>query len=186
MTAEHRRGDPDPWSDLRRDLGVDLERCGPRPFLREWSAYALLVYRLGRWNDDRRGPLKGLFESCYWVAHRLVIAVSNIEIPKEARIGGGLRVHHSGPVVVHPASVLGAGCTLRQGVTIGERRAGSGVPMLGDRVDVGAYAQILGPITVGDDARIGALALVVDDVPAGGVAVAPRADVRASTDPAAG
>ena len=156
----------------------DLARYGAHPFLREWSIYAVAVYRFGQWNDTRRGPLKRVLTQAYWAAHRVVMAVTHIEIPKEARIGAGLRIHHTGPVVVHPASVVGEDCTIRQGVTIGERRTGGGAPRLGSAVELGAYAQVLGAVTLGDRVKVGALALVLDDVPDDGVAVAPRAVIR--------
>jgi serine O-acetyltransferase len=64
-------------------------------------------------------------------------------------------------------------------VTIGvSRNGGDGVPVVGDRVELGAYAQVLGDIKIGDGAKIGAMAVVLDDVPAGGVAFAPKATIR--------
>jgi serine O-acetyltransferase len=60
---------------------------------------------------------------------------------------------------------------LRQGVTIGDKGDGSGAPVLGSGVDLGAYAQLIGPVTVGDQAVIGAMAVVVKDVPAGATVV---------------
>lgn len=61
---------------------------------------------------------------------------------------------------------MGARCVLRHGVTLGARDE-SGPPRLGDDVVIGAYAQILGAISVGDGAKIGAMAVVLKDVPAG-------------------
>jgi serine O-acetyltransferase len=86
-------------------------------------------------------------------------------------VGPGLRIIHLGPVVIHSGAVIGRDCTLEHGVTIGERRPGEGVPSLGDNVFLGAYAQVLGPVEVGSGARVGALTLVIDDVPAGATAV---------------
>jgi len=61
---------------------------------------------------------------------------------------------------------------MRNGVTIGLKRTNErGAPVIGNRVDIGAGAKILGPIRIGDDAVIGANAVVVHDVPAGAVAV---------------
>jgi serine O-acetyltransferase len=60
------------------------------------------------------------------------------------------------------------------------------VPVLGDDVDVGAHAQVLGPVRIGNGARLGALALVIEDVPPGGVAMAGAAVLReARRDPPA-
>jgi len=109
--------------------------------------------------------------------------LTGISLPEEAKIGPGLRIHHAGPVVVHSDVVIGASCVLRHDVTLGER-GGKGAPRLGDDVDVGAYAQVLGPVQVGAGARIGALALVLHDVPAHGVAYAPVAVVVERAAPA--
>ena len=165
-------------SEAREAFRADLRRCGARPFLREWSVYAIGVYRFGQWNDHRHGPFKRVVDRAYWLTYRLVIAVTNIELPKEASVGAGLRIHHTGPVVIHPDVVIGADCTLRQGVTLGERRAGGGCPVLGSSVEVGAYSQVLGPVRLGDRAKVGALALVVEDIADDGTAMAPRASLR--------
>ncbi|MGG6380032.1 serine O-acetyltransferase [Paenarthrobacter sp. NEAU-H11] len=79
-------------------------------------------------------------------------------------------IHHFGGIIIHPSSVIGAHCVLRHGVTIGARDK-SGPPTLGDNVVVGAYAQLLGSIHIGDGARIGAMAVVLHDVPTGATVV---------------
>ena len=107
----------------------------------------------------------------YWLLFRLVETATGISLPKSARIGPGLRIWHFGNVFVHPDAVLGANCTLRQGVTIGNRHEGGLVPRLGDDVELGAYAQVLGDVRVGQGAKVGAMAVVLTDVPAAGVAV---------------
>lgn len=165
-------------------LHEDLRRYGPRAFLREPSIYAVLVYRLGRWNDSRpAGLTRALGRFLYLVAYMAVRTSSGIEIPKEAEIGPGLRIYHQGPVVIHPAARAGRALTLRHGVTIGERRRGAGVPTLGDDVELGSYAQVLGPITVASRTRIGSLALVISDVPEGAVVTATPGTVRTQSVP---
>ena len=69
--------------------------------------------------------------------------------------------------MIHPRAVIGTGCHIGQGVTIGGRKGIETVPVLGKNVVVGCGATILGPITVGDGAMIGAGAVVIHDVPAG-------------------
>ena len=66
---------------------------------------------------------------------------------------------------------IGRNCTLRQGVTIGNRHDDGGVPVVEDDVDFGAYAQVLGPVRIGRGAKIGAMSVVLSDVPAGATAV---------------
>jgi serine acetyltransferase len=82
-------------------------------------------------------------------------------------IGPGLMLLHGFATII-TARRIGRDCQVSQQVTIGYDDRG-GAPMLGDRVRVGANAVVLGPITVGDDAVVGAGAVVVRDVPAGAV-----------------
>lgn len=163
------------------DWLADRRRYGARPLLREQSAWAVWVYRFGRRVDARApGPLRGVLTRLYWLLFRAVETAVGVSLPKSARIGPGLRIWHFGGVFLHPDCVIGANCTLRQGVTIGNRVQGGAVPVLGDDVDVGAYAQLLGAIHVGDGARIGAMAVVLRDVPAGATAVGAPARVIAA------
>jgi serine O-acetyltransferase len=74
-------------------------------------------------------------------------------------------------VFIHAKAVLGSNCTLRQGVTIGNREEDGGAPVIGDNVEFGAYAQVLGNVSIGNSCKIGAMAVVLDDVPAGATAV---------------
>ena len=98
-----------------------------------------------------------------------------IELPWKTRIGPGFRVDHGQALVVNDGTVFGANCTVRNSTTIGNKRLRDGsysrAPRFGDRVDIGANAVVIGPITIGDDALIGAGAVVVKDVPPNCVAV---------------
>jgi serine O-acetyltransferase len=85
------------------------------------------------------------------------------------RIGGGLLIPHPNGIVIHPDVEVGPNCLLFQQVTLGH--AGAGVPRLGGHVDVGAGAKIIGPVTIGDHAKIGANAVVTIDVPMSATAV---------------
>ncbi len=153
------------------DYEADLERYPSRPFLKELSIWAVALYRFGQRNDRRPpGVRRWLGDRCYWLAFRGVEMLTGISIPKSVRIGPGLRIYHFGNIFVHARVRIGANCTLRQGVTIGNRHEGGPVPVLGDDVELGAYAQVLGGITVGDGAKVGALSVVLDDVPPGATA----------------
>ncbi|MNG29745.1 Serine acetyltransferase [compost metagenome] len=61
--------------------------------------------------------------------------------------------------------MIGENCVIRQGVTIGNRKSGDDVPTIGDNVDIGAGAVIIGKIKIGDNVKIGANAVVLKDVP---------------------
>ena len=69
-------------------------------------------------------------------------------------------------------AVFGDDCVIRNGVTVGLRNTGyRGSPVLGNRVDIGTGAKILGPIRIGDDVQIGANAVVLTDVPSNCIAI---------------
>jgi serine O-acetyltransferase len=160
---------------------ADLARYPPRPFLREQSIFAVAVYRFGQWNDRRpTGPARLVLERLYWVAFRAVETILGVSLPKATVIGPGLRVHHFGGVFVNERSHIGARCTLRQGVTIGSREDDGPAPILGADVDLGAYAQVLGDVHIGDGARIGSMSVVLIDVPAGATAAGVPARIIAA------
>ena len=92
-------------------------------------------------------------------------------------IGPGLFISH-GQGTVLSAERIGANLWVHQGVTIGWDYQGARRPVIGDNVFIGAGAKILGAVTVGDGARIGANAVVVCDVPAGATAVGIPARIR--------
>lgn len=155
------------------DWQADLRRYhAPRPFLKEQSLWAVWVYRFGRRVD--RLP-DGLRKRCgtvlYWLLFRVVETMLATSLPKSAEIGPGLRIWHFGGIFIHPQVKIGANCTLRQGVTIGNRTADGDAPVIGDNADFGAYAQVLGDVRIGNDCRIGAMSVVLTDVPDGCTAV---------------
>ncbi|MEI6071903.1 MAG: serine acetyltransferase [Verrucomicrobiae bacterium] len=154
------------------DLDADRARYPKSAWVREQSLWAIAVYRFGRWNDSRPpGFFQKLCDRVYWFLFRIVETLTGVSFTKAAVIGPGLRIHHFGNIFIHSGVKIGANCTLRQGVTIGNRHEGGGVPVLEDDVDIGAYAQLLGPIRIGKGARIGALSVVLQDVPPGATAV---------------
>ncbi len=165
-----------------KDWQADLRRYDmAHPFLREQSIWAVWVYRFGRRLDVRvPGLVTRLMTSWYWLLFRLVETVVGISLPKSVWIGPGLRIWHFGGIFIHPDVLIGANCTLRQGVTIGNRVVDGPVPTLGDDVELGAYAQLLGGIRIGHGARIGAMAVVLCDVPDGATAVGAPARIIAA------
>ena len=95
-------------------------------------------------------------------------AVFACDVPYAARIGENTDFpHHALGVVIHPRAVIGTGCHIGHGVTIGGRKGIEMVPALGRGVAVGCGATILGPISIGGGAMVGADTVVLHDVPAG-------------------
>ena len=146
---------------------ADLARYPRRPWLKEQSIWAIAVYRFGGGTID--GPLarRRLRERWYWLAFRVTETLTGISIPKSARVGPGLRIWHFGNIFVHANAMIGANCTLRHGVTIGNRVLDGPVPVIEDDVELGAYAQVLGGVRVGRGAKVGAMSVVLGDVPPG-------------------
>ncbi len=101
--------------------------------------------------------------------HRFWSIVTGADIPLNCRLGGGLMLPHPNGIVIHPAAEIGPNCLLFQQVTIGAGE--DGVPILEGHVDVGAGAKILGAVTIGRHAKIGANAVVVNDVPSRATAI---------------
>lgn len=165
------------------DWHADLARCdhAGSALLREQSLWALWVYRFGRRVDARPpGRRRRWLTSLYWLLFRLVETVTGISLPKEAAVGPGLRIWHFGGIFINPASVIGAGCTIRQGVTLGNRVEHGPSPVLGDGVELGAYVQVLGGVTLGDGCKVGAMSVVLADVPPGATAVGNPARIIAA------
>jgi len=117
---------------------------------------------------------------------QLVRFLTGIEIHPGAQLGRRLFIDHGMGVVVGETAMVGDDVVLFHGSTLGGKsmKRGKRHPTLGDNVVVGAGAKILGPVWIGDGARIGANAVVVKDVPAGAVAVGVPAVVRQAPQPA--
>lgn len=166
-----------------RDWEADVARWGMgRVPWREQSMWALWVYRFGRRVDARReGLVRRAQTLWYRMLQKAVETLTGISLPKEAVVGPGLQIWHFGNVFVHPHAVIGANCTFRHGVTLGVRRHGGPCPVLEDDVELGAYAQVLGGVRLGRGARIGAMAVVLRDVPAGCSAVGNPARITTLT-----
>ena len=152
--------------------------------------WAMVVYRYGRWRYTIRWRwLRLPFSFLYKLLKPVSEILTGIELPCEVTIGHRFRIDHFGGIVISGDAVFGDDCVIRNGVTVGLRHAGHrGAPILGNRVDVGAGAKILGAIRIGDDVLIGANAVVLKDVPSNSIAVGVPARVlargpRAGCDP---
>lgn len=88
-----------------------------------------------------------------------------VEIPYKTKIGSGLKIYHGFNIVINPHAVIGRNCTLRHGVTIGNKLGNDDCPEVGDNVSIGAGSILIGSIRVGDNVIIGAGSVVTKDIP---------------------
>ena len=135
---------------------------------------ALLVHRFGVARMKIRPRIaRAPLSVAYRVLARACASLYGIELPYTAKIGRRVVFEHQHGIVIHGASVIGDGCIIRHGVTLGMRSMDrvDEAPVLGRGVNVGAGAKIIGKVHVGDGASIGANAVVLQDVPAGRLAV---------------
>ena len=131
------------------------------------GVHAVLMHRISHrlWNFGLRWPARFLSYLVRWV--------TGIEIHPGASIGRRLFIDHGMGVVIGETAVIGDDCTLYHSVTLGGTswKKGKRHPTLGNGVVIGAGAKVLGPIEVGDGARIGSNSVVLKSVPPGATVV---------------
>jgi serine O-acetyltransferase len=161
-------------SEVRADVSAARDRDpaaqGVSTFeiLSSWAGVqALLAHRAAHALLEARVPL--LPRMIAYVAR----SVTGVEIHPAAEIGADFFIDHGSGVVIGETAVIGNRVTLYQGVTLGGTgfQRGKRHPTLGDNVTVGSGAKLLGPIAVGDNAKVGANTVVVEDVPPGATVV---------------
>lgn len=105
--------------------------------------------------------------------HKCIVA--GCDIPSHAVIGKGLKIDHTQGIVINSKAVVGENCTIKSGAVIGKND--KGVPVIGDNVMLGVHAIVLGKIIVGNNADIGAGAIVTHDVPESAIVIGEAAHV---------
>ena len=124
---------------------------------------ATLIHRLAHAANGRH------FRGLPSLLSQLNVALHGIELPASVSIGPGLYMPHTVGTVINARSI-GAHVTLQGGITIGQKD-NTGFPTIGDGVTLATGCRVLGKITIGDGAVVGANAVVLHDVPAGAVMV---------------
>lgn len=162
-TQDATRRDSTPW----QSFCADRARYPRSAWLTEPSLWAVAVYRLGQATLVARGPARGFLFTIYAVLAPIVRLVTNIELPRSVPVGPGLRLFHRGPIVLNAARI-GRNCNINTCVLVGKRsKDPTDIPVIGDDVTLGAFSQVLGRVAVGDGAFVGAMTLVIKDVPPG-------------------
>ena len=175
-----------PLADLWRVLHRDLERYGDGVSLGSLVKHYVVTpgYRYTFWMRVAAAFKRaGRAWTLLYAGSRFMVRRCRyrygIDIPYNTRVGPGLYIGHCGGIVVHHAAVIGENCNINHGVTIGATYRGQhqGVPVLGDRVYLGPGCKVIGAVHVGNDAAIGANAVVTRAVPDGAVMVGVPAEM---------
>jgi serine O-acetyltransferase len=160
------------FKTLRNDIAAVLERdpaarSALEVILLYPGLHAIWGQRISHWMWNHGLKLPGR-----WVS-QVTRNLTGIEIHPGAVIGTGFFIDHGMGVVIGETAEIGVDVTLYHGVTLGGTSLNKGKrhPTLGDRVVVGAGAKVLGAITIGEDTRIGANAVVVKSMPSNSVVI---------------
>lgn len=123
--------------------------------------HAIIMYRAAHWFHTRK-----LFTVARCIS-QFARFLTGIEIHPGAKIGKGFFIDHGAGVVIGETTEIGDNCLIYQGVTLGGtgKEKGKRHPTLGNNVMVGSGARVLGPFKVGDNAKIAANAVVLEEVP---------------------
>ncbi|MEJ0038375.1 MAG: serine acetyltransferase [Gammaproteobacteria bacterium] len=167
------------WAVLKADLNrtyfyargnrlSKILQCARTP-----GVHAVLVLRFGQWARSMPILLRLVLDPIYFVLNLILQMAWGIEIPRATVVGPGLFIGHFGGITVSASAVLGNNCSISQNVTIGLAGSGDrlGVPVIGDDVYIAPGARLFGKITIGNNVKIGANAVVYKDVPDNSVAV---------------
>ena len=162
------------FDNIRADYHAHGRHLGAQGF------WALVVYRFGRWRYGIRPRLLRVpFSLLYKILYKWIQVVAGIELPCEVPIGRNFIIEHSGGIVVSGYAQFGDNCRIRNGVVVGLARANDPcAPVIGNNVDIGAGAKVLGRIRVGNNVAIGANAVVITDVPDNSIAVGVPAVIK--------
>ncbi|NTV67320.1 MAG: serine acetyltransferase [Chlorobaculum sp.] len=155
------------FSNIRADL---------KTYDGQWSQqgfWVMIVYRYGRWRYGiKNSMLRKPFSFLYRFLYKTVQILTGIELPCEVPVGRNFRIDHFGDIIISGYASFGDDCIIRNGVTVGlkniEEKA---APKIGNQVNIGAGAKLLGNITIGDNVDVGANAVVISSVPANSIAV---------------
>jgi serine O-acetyltransferase len=154
--------------EIRRDVDAARDRdpaardAGTGEILLAWPGiHALLAYRAAHALQEAGVPILPRLLAL------VMRSLTGIEIHPSARIGRGLFIDHGSGVVIGETADIGDNVTLYQGVTLGGTGFATGKrhPTVQDNVTIGSGAKLLGPITIGHGAKIGANSVVITDVP---------------------
>ena len=161
------------WALVREDLASN-EGFFAQGF------WALFCHRFGNWRMGVGSKiLRAPLSMFYKVWEKWVQVTCGIHLPYTTSVGRRVTLEHFGGMILVARSI-GHDVTIRQNTTFGVRTKEdlNGKPTIGDGVDIGVGAVLIGPVVIGEGAVIGANAVVIDDVPAGAIAVGVPAKIK--------
>jgi len=149
----------------------------------DWSSqgfWVMLVYRFGRWRYQIKNSLvRKPFSLLYKFLYKFVQILTGIEFPCEVVVGERFIIDHFGGIIISGYAKFGDDCRVRNGVVVGLKSVTDPcAPVIGNHVDIGAGAKILGNITIGNHVYIGANAVVICNVPDNSIAVGVPAVIK--------
>lgn len=170
---------PDALSKLQHDTERFCKdhglsgRLAPAKLLLVVDYWAVLHFRLCEFCGEGRGIIRWAIRPFLAITKPFVEGITGCRLRYGASIGGGVLLHHSMGVVVAVGATVGEDCSFFSGAVVAHRAdgKGNGAPNIGNRVKLMTGCKIIGNVRIGDDAIIGANAVVLCDVPDGCVAV---------------
>ncbi|MPR12984.1 serine O-acetyltransferase [Microvirga tunisiensis] len=160
------------WRLIREDGGANLGSVWRPGF------QAMVMYRIGRWAAEAPLPRA----PALWFAKVLHVFIRNfygIELYWDAKIGRRFTIGHQGGIVIHQFCTIGDDCMIRQNATIGaaDHFSPELAPVIGNNVEIGAGATIIGKIRIGNNVKIGPNAVVTTDIPDSSTVFAPASRI---------
>jgi serine O-acetyltransferase len=137
------------------------------------GVHAIINVRFGQWIKKQNILIKFLLLPLYYLQFRFMRTNWGIDIPVSTQIGKGCYIGHFGGIIISPKAIIGENANISQQITIGVSGKGEnrGVPIIGNNVYIAPGAKIFGKITIGDNVKIGANAVVYKDVPNNAIVV---------------
>ncbi len=160
------------FKSIREEINLVFERdpaarSRAQVFFLYPGVRAIIMYRLAHKLHNKRH-----YFLADWISKR-ARKKTGIEIHPAATIGKGVFIDHGMGVVIGETAIVGDNCTIYQGVTLGGtgKDKGKRHPTIGNNVTIGCGAKVLGPFSVGDNSKIAANAVVLNEIPANSTCV---------------
>jgi serine O-acetyltransferase len=162
-------------NNIRQDLKNHNNDWGAQGF------WVMVIYRFGRWRYKvKPSILRKVLSFIYKFLYKIIQIITGIELPCEVEVGNNFVIDHFGGIVISGYAKFGDNCRIRNGVVVGLKNISHPkAPQIGNDVDIGTGAKLLGDIKIGNRVVIGANAVVIRDVPDDSIAVGIPATIKA-------